>query len=61
MTYPNHFHINHIMERAGMIAAEIDGVWEYARPAGYPSFWSRFKCAWLVFTGKADALTWEKQ
>jgi hypothetical protein len=34
--------------------------WVPARAYGYPSFCSRVKAAWLVFTGKADALTWEK-
>lgn len=29
-----------------------------ARPMGYASFKQRFKCAWMVFTGKADALVW---
>jgi len=32
--------------------------WVPARTEGYPSVWHRFKCAWLVFTGRADALTW---
>lgn len=32
-----------------------------ARPLG-PSFrWQRTKAAWLVFTGRADALTWPGQ
>ena len=29
-----------------------------ARPMGYASYKQRFKCAWMVFTGKADALVW---
>jgi hypothetical protein len=32
--------------------------WVPARPTGYASIRNRFKCAWLVFTGKADALIW---
>jgi len=32
--------------------------WVPARPMGYASIRNRFKCAWLVFTGKADALIW---
>lgn len=33
--------------------------WVPTRPMGYPAFWHRCKAAWLVFTGKADAVTWE--
>ncbi len=32
--------------------------WVLARPKGYPSFWYRIKLAWMVLTGKADAMTW---
>jgi len=32
--------------------------WVPCRTEGYPSWKHRFKCAWLVFTGRADALTW---
>lgn len=36
-----------------------DGRWVPARPMGYPGGWRyRIKAAWLVFTGKADAVTW---
>jgi len=38
--------------------AEIDGKWVPARPLGYYSIKHRIKAAWLVFTGKADAVTW---
>lgn len=33
-------------------------VWVPARPEGYWSIWHRIKAAWLVFTGKADAVKW---
>lgn len=36
----------------------INGTYVPARPMGYASIKQRFKCAWLVFTGKADALVW---
>ena len=29
-----------------------------ARSLGYPSLWSRFRCAWMVFTGRGDVLLW---
>lgn len=35
--------------------------WVAARSLGYPSFRSRIRLAWMVFTGKADALIWEQQ
>lgn len=38
-----------------------DGRWVPARPLGFASLLQRFRCAWLVFTGKADALTWPGQ
>ena len=41
-----------------MTAVEIGGHWMPARPLGYYSLKSRLKLAWLVFTGKADALLW---
>lgn len=36
-------------------------VWEPARPEPYYSIFERWKAAWLVFTGKADALRWVGQ
>jgi hypothetical protein len=44
-------------EQAGL----PDGRWVVVRPLGYPSFRHRCYCAWLVFTGKADALTYTGQ
>jgi hypothetical protein len=38
---------------------EIDGRWFPARPIGFQgSAWRRFKIAWEVFTGRADAVVW---
>lgn len=36
-------------------------LWSPARPMGLPSLSERFKAAWLVFTGKADAVKWPGQ
>ncbi len=33
-------------------------MWYAARPIGFDTIPHRLKCAWLVFTGRADALTW---
>lgn len=35
--------------------------WYPARSEGYPSILQRFRCAWMVFTGRADALIWPGQ
>lgn len=40
--------------------AEIDGKWVLARPIGYFGL-HRFRMAWMVFTGRADVLTWYGQ
>lgn len=34
------------------------GLWIPGRPLGFYSLWSRLNLAWMVFTGKADALLW---
>lgn len=38
--------------------ANQEGKYVPARGIGYATLRQRFKCAWLVFTGKADALVW---
>ena len=40
------------------VQTEIGGVWMPARPEGLFSFPSRVRAAWLVFTGRADAVRW---
>lgn len=35
-----------------------DGTWVPARPVGLYSLRGRFRIAWLVFTGRADAFRW---
>jgi len=61
---PNHHTLEHIRD----IAVEPDTMreispsrWVPARPMGFDSWGTRFKLAWMVFTGKADALTWPGQ
>lgn len=38
-----------------------DGRWVPARSEGLSSWRHRVYAAWLVFTGRADALIWEQQ
>jgi hypothetical protein len=35
-----------------------EGGWCLARPLPFYSIFARWRCAWLVLTGKADALVW---
>lgn len=37
-----------------------DGRWVLCRPESGPRIW-RIKAAWLVLTGKCDALKWTEQ
>ena len=38
-----------------------DGRWVPARALGFQSVFTRWRAAWLVFTGRADALIWPGQ
>jgi hypothetical protein len=38
-----------------------NGLWVPARPQGFHSVGNRIRCAWAVFTGRADAVTWPGQ
>ena len=62
MKYPNIISVRSIIENANQNMARVPHgmAWVPVRAYGYPSLGQRFKAAWLVFTGKADALTWEK-
>lgn len=42
----------------GEATKKIGGDWVPARPEGYPSLATRLQAAWLVLTGRADALIW---
>lgn len=47
---------------SGGVSCQIStGAWVPARPLGFDSIGSRVKAAWLVFTGKADAVVWPEQ
>jgi len=41
--------------------SETDYGWVAARPLGMSGLLWRLRCAWIVFTGKADALVWKGQ
>lgn len=62
MKYPGIRHADQMIASAGQEKAGLkDGRWVEARPLGYSSFRHRCYCAWLVFTGRADALIYEGQ
>lgn len=37
---------------------DTDGDWRPLKPLRYISFWNDVKLGWLVFRGKAEAVTW---
>lgn len=49
------------VKRGDLPASSVDGnSWVICRSEGYFSLVRRTKLAWMVFTGKADALTWSQ-
>jgi hypothetical protein len=58
---PNIIKLENLYSSTDCSQACIDGKWVPARPCGFYSIGNRAKAAWLVFTGKADALLWPGQ
>ena len=58
MKFPSIHRVEAIIHCAPLTTKEFRGNWTYARPSGCPSLWQRLRAAWLVFTGRADALVW---
>jgi hypothetical protein len=60
--YPNICNVNQVIADAKTVSCELpDGRWVPARPIGWQSWAIRWKAAWLVFRGHADALIWDGQ
>ena len=55
---PNIFTLESLITGITENQTEIGGKWIPARPEGFYSLRYRIKAAWLVFTGKADAIVW---
>lgn len=56
---PSLIHADEISSvRSGSSLVFINGKWVHARPIGHFSLANRIQLAWMVFTGKADALVW---
>ena len=59
MREPNIIHLTNKWIASLAEVQKQDGTrWVPARARGYPSFRFRVRAAWLVLTGKADALIW---
>jgi len=62
MKYPGIWTIQNLIESAQTCSAGLpDGRYVPARPMGFQSWRERWRAAWLVWTGRADAVTWEQQ
>lgn len=58
-SYPAAVRAEAIVGKVPEVSESRDGrTWHPARAAGYPTLASRFRLAWAVFTGRADALFW---
>ena len=56
---PNVWRLKDLIITANELSTEIEkGKWVQARPMGAFGFRHRCRAAWLVFTGRADAVTW---
>ena len=56
------FHIENLIDHAASNSTQLsNGRWVPARPLGWSSPLKRLRYAWMVFTGKADAVLWEDQ
>lgn len=60
MKQPGVFHIDHLADYEENKRLD-SGRWCKARPVSDKGFRKRLRATWLVFTGKADAVTWTEQ
>ena len=56
--YPGIFRLQNLLNQIKSESVYLDGDYVPARPMGFQSLGSRVHCAWLVFTGRADAVIW---
>lgn len=61
MKYPNVWKVDQVIKMTAQVSTQVNGQWVPARPMGFASTPRRFYAAWLVWTGRADALVWEGQ
>jgi len=58
MMAPSIISLKSVIDGSRNCIANINDKWVPARALGLDTIPNRFKCAWIVFTGKADALVW---
>lgn len=57
--WPTLWRLEDLLRTAAQVGASVDGKTYYpARPLGFMSIGNRIRCAWAVFTGRADAVIW---
>lgn len=61
MKSPNILTVESVVGGSKEVTTEVDGEWVPKRPCGFRSIQERFRAAWLVFKGEADALIWKGQ
>jgi len=62
MEYPNIWKAGNLVDHCltgGVKECTDDGYWQPCRPLGMPTLQNRVRAAWLVFTGRADAVLWD--
>lgn len=55
---PSTWQLHDLLESCATVSVEIGNEWMPARPLGDIGIINRFKAAWLVLTGRADAVIW---
>ncbi len=58
MKNPSVRKLENLLKNANETQAEINGKWVPARSVGLYSLRERIRIAFMVFTGRADALVW---
>jgi hypothetical protein len=60
--YPDIVTVRSVINGAKIVSTKLpDGRWVPCRGLGWQSWHIRWQAAWLVFTGRADALLWDGQ
>lgn len=57
----NFFDVRWLVKSAASVSTMIDGEYVPARPLGWTEIPKRLKAVWLVWTGRADIVTWPGQ
>lgn len=55
---PNLWELKELQNLDTVTNKYANGAWYPARPIGFYSLTSRLRLAWMVFTGKSDAVVW---